>query len=74
MKCKAFSVSFVNNPEPLEKTMSEWIKEEKITSNFIPVPSKQVFDGGDDTLVPVQNITVVIFYKSKRKSTKKSEA
>ena len=84
MKCKVFSVNFIDNPAPLENLVNQWLEEEKIgqdnildmqmTSNFIEVESKVLFKEGDDTKVPVLNVTTVLFYKPKRRASKKKQS
>ena len=84
MKCKSFSVNFINDPKALDGVINEWLEEEKIaptqvlelemTSNFMAVESKKLFEGGDESMVPVQNVTVMVFYKSKKKASKKNKA
>jgi len=81
MKCKSFSVNFLNDSAPLDAVINKWVEEEKLTSsqildvqmntNFVGVQSSKLFEDGDDSVVPVQNVTVVLFYKSKKKSSKK---
>ena len=82
MKCKSFSVNFLNDPVPLDGVINKWLEEENLTSdqvldvqmhtNFVGVQSSKLFEGGDDSVVPVQNVTVVLFYTSKKSTSKKS--
>ena len=83
MKCKSFSVNFLNAPVPLDEAINKWLEEENLTSaqildvqmntNFVGVQSSNLFEDGDDSVVPVQNVTVVLFYKPKKKPSKKSK-
>tara|TARA_R110000824_G_scaffold43880_2_gene128025 strand:- start:6994 stop:7257 length:264 start_codon:yes stop_codon:yes gene_type:complete len=82
MKCKSFSVNFLNDSVPLDSVINKWLEEENLTSdqvldvqmntNFVGVQSSKLFEEGDETVVPVQNVTVVLFYTSKKSPSKKS--
>ena len=82
MKWKSVGGCFLNDPVPLDGIINKWLEEENLTSaqildvqmntNFVGVQSSKLFEDGDESVVPVQNVTVVLFYKPKKSSSKKS--
>ena len=78
MKFKSFSVNFLNDPVPLDNVVNEWLKSEgmdeakvldvQMDSNIFSVPRSslpgvELEEGEIDSSVPVQNITIGLFYE-----------
>ena len=78
MKFKSFSVNFLNDPIPLDNVVNEWLKSEgmdeakvldvQMDSNIFSVPRSslpgvELEEGEQDSSVPVQNITIGLFYE-----------
>jgi len=78
MKFKSFSVNFLNDPVPLDNVVNQWLKDEDLTqakvldvqmdSNIFSVPRSslpgvELEEGEKDSSVPVQNITIGLFYE-----------